>query len=36
MVFDTFLLNTQQHKVRTTGKLANPGKGVAPPYISVI
>ena len=33
MVLDTSLLNSQQYKVRI--KWSNPGKGVAPPYISV-
>ena len=30
MVLDTYLLNTQQYKVRIKGKWSNPGKGVAP------
>ena len=36
MVLDTYLLNTQQYKVRIKGKVSNPRKGVAPsPYTSV-
>ena len=30
MVLDASLLNTQHYKVRSKGKVLNPGKGVAP------
>ena len=37
MVFDTFLLNTQHHKVWIKGKWNNPGKDYHPPlHLSVV